>query len=168
MPLFKCSASKAKPKNGIAYVTDEKKAKIVSVRNLFEDEDYAKQFDETASRFGKGDKFDERKYYHCKLSCARQDNVSPEKAHAYAEELTAKLFQNYECVIATHTDTQTVHSHIIVNAVDPITGKKLQFNKQEYSQAFVYLWTALILKCFHMLFPFLKTVKTDDPSCHRI
>lgn len=132
MPLFKCSASKAKPKNGIAYITDEKKAKIVSVRNLFEDENYAKQFDETASRFGKGDKFDERKYYHCKLSCARQDNVSPEKAHAYAEELTAKLFQNYECVIATHTDTQTVHSHIIVNAVDPITGKKLQFNKQDY------------------------------------
>ena len=102
MPLFKCSASKAKPKNGIAYITDEKKAKIVSVRNLFEDEDYAKQFDETASRFDKGDKFDERKYYHCKLSCARKDNVSPEKAHAYAEELTAKLFQNYECVIATH------------------------------------------------------------------
>lgn len=132
MPLFKCSASKAKPKNGIAYVTDEKKAKIVTVRNLFEDEDYAKQFEETASRFGKGDKFDERKYYHCKLSCARQDNVSPEKAHAYVEELVAKLFQNYECVIATHTDTQTVHSHIIVNAVDPITGKKLQFSKQDY------------------------------------
>lgn len=132
MPLFKCSASKAKPKNGITYITDEKKAKIVSVRNLFEDEDYAKQFDETASWFGKGDKFDERKYYHCKLSCARKDNVSPEKAHAYAEELTAKLFQNYECVIATHTDTQTVHSHIIVNAVDPITGKKLQFSKQDY------------------------------------
>ena len=41
MPLFKCSASKAKPKNGIAYVTDEKKAKIVTVRNLFEDEDYS-------------------------------------------------------------------------------------------------------------------------------
>lgn len=132
MPLFKCSASKAKPKNGIAYITDEKKAKIVSVRNLFDDEDYAKQFEETASRFGKGNKFDERKYYHCKLSCARKDNVSPEKAHAYAEELTAKLFQNYECVIATHTDTQTVHSHIIINAVDPITGKKLQFNKQDY------------------------------------
>jgi hypothetical protein len=45
MPLFKCSASKAKPKNDIAYITDTKKAKIVSVRNLFEDEDYAKQFD---------------------------------------------------------------------------------------------------------------------------
>ena len=132
MPLFKCSASKAKPKNGITYITDPKKAKIVSVRNLFQDEDYAKQFEETASRFGKGDKFDERKYYHCKLSCARKDNVSPERAHAYAEELTAKLFQNYECVIATHTDTQTVYSHIIINAVDPITGKKLRFSNRNF------------------------------------
>ena len=95
MPLFKCSASKAKPKNGIAYITDEKKAKIVSVRNLFEDEDYAKQFDETASRFGKGDKFDERKYYHFKLSCDRKDKVSPQEAHIYAEELYNVMWENF-------------------------------------------------------------------------
>lgn len=132
MPLFKCSASKAKPKNGIAYITDEKKAKIVSVRNLFEDEDYAKQFEETASRFGKGDKFDERKYYHFKLSCARSDNVTAQQAHLYAEEVAQKLFESCECVIATHTDTQTVHSHIIINAVHPITGKKLQFSQKDY------------------------------------
>lgn len=132
MPLLKCSASKARPKNGIGYITDLKKAAIVSVKNLFDDEDYAKQFEETAARFGKGEKYDERKYYHFKLSCARKDNVTIEKAHAYAEEVAEAFFKNYECVIATHTDTQTVHSHIIVNAVDPITGKKLQFNKQDY------------------------------------
>ena len=132
MPLFKCSASKARPKNGIRYITDPKKAAIVSVRNLFDDEDYAKQFEETAKRFGKGEKYDERKYYHVKLSCARKDNVTSEKAHAYAEEVAEAFFKNYECVIATHTDTQTVHSHIIVNAVDPITGKKLQFSKKDY------------------------------------
>ena len=134
MPLLKCSASKARPKNGIRYITDPKKAAIVSVRNLFEDEDYAKQFEETAARFGKGEKYDERKYYHFKLSCARKDNVTPEKAHAYAEEIAEEFFKNYECVIATHTDTKTVHSHIIVNAVDPITGKKLQFSKQDYAK----------------------------------
>lgn len=103
------------------------------MKNLFEDEDYAKQFEETAARFGKGEKYDERKYYHFKLSCARKDNVTIEKAHAYAEEISEAFFKNYECVIATHTDTQTVHSHIIVNAVDPITGKKLQFGKAEYA-----------------------------------
>lgn len=132
MPLLKCSASKARPKNGIRYITDPKKAAIVSARNLFDDEDYAKQFEETAKRFGKGEKYDERKYYHFKLSCARKDNITIEKAHAYAEEVAEAFFKNYECVIATHTDTQTVHSHIIVNAVDPITGKKLQFSKQDY------------------------------------
>ena len=132
MPLLKCSASKARPKNGIEYITDPKKAAIVSVRNLFEDEDYAKQFEETAKRFGKGEKYDERKYYHFKLSCARKDNVTIEKAHAYAEEIAEAFFKNYECVIATHTDTKTVHGHIIVNAVDPFTGKKLQFSKQDY------------------------------------
>ena len=132
MPLLKCSASKARPKNGIGYITDPKKAAIVSVKNLFEDEDYAKQFEETAARFGKGEKYDARKYYHFKLSCARKDNATPEKAHAYAEEIAEAFFKNYECVIATHTDTKTVHSHIIVNAVDPITGKKMQFSKQDY------------------------------------
>ena len=132
MPLLKCSASKARPKNGIGYITDPKKAAIVSVKNLFDDEDYAKQFEETAGRFGKDEKYDERKYYHFKLSCARKDNVTPEKAHAYAEEIAEAFFKNYECVIATHTDTRTVHSHIIVNAVDPLTGKKLQFSKQDY------------------------------------
>ncbi len=132
MPLLKCSASKARPKNGIGYITDPKKAAIVSVKNLFNDEDYAKQFEETAARFGKGEKYDERKYYHFKLSCARKDNVTPEKAHAYAEEIAEAFFKNYECVIATHTDTKTVHSHIIVNAVDPISGKKLQFSQKDY------------------------------------
>ena len=133
MPLFKCSASKAKPKNGIRYITDPKKAAFVSAKNLFEDEDYAKQFEETAKRFGKGEKFDERKYYHFKLSCARKDNVTPRMAHDFAEEVAEAFFKNYECMIATHTDTETVHSHIIVNAVDPITGKKLQFGKAEYA-----------------------------------
>ena len=133
MPLFKCSASKARPKIGIRYIIDPNKAAFVSVKNLFDDEDYAKQFEETAKRFGKGEKFDERKYYHFKLSCARKDNVTPRRAHDFAEEVAEAFFKNYECVIATHTDTETVHSHIIVNAVDPITGKKLQFGKAEYA-----------------------------------
>ena len=132
MPLLKCSASKAKPKNGITYITNPKKAAYVSSRNLFEDEDYAEQFEQTAKRFGKGDKFDERKYYHFKLSCARIDNVTAQQAHRYAQEVAEKLFNDCECVIATHTDTQAAHSHIIVNAVHPITGTKLQFSQKDY------------------------------------
>ena len=132
MPLLKCSAGKAKPQSAIGYITNPKKAEIISVRNLFEDEDYAKQFEETAALYGKGKGYNERKYYHFKLSCARQDNLTPQEAHKFAEEVAKKLFQDYECVLATHTDTDTVHNHIIVNAVDPLTGKKLQFSPKDY------------------------------------
>lgn len=132
MPLLKCSAGKAKPQSAIGYITNPKKAEITSVRNLFEDEDYAKQFEETAALYGKGKGYNERKYYHFKLSCAWQDNLTPQEAHKFAEEVAAKLFQDYECVLATHTDTDTVHSHIIVNAVNPLTGKKLQFSPKDY------------------------------------
>lgn len=133
MPLLKCSAGKAKPQSAIGYITNPKKAEVISVRNLFEDEDYAKQFEETAAIYGKGKSYNERKYYHFKLSCARQDNLSPQAAHRFAEDVAERLFQDYECVLATHTDTETVHSHIIVNAVDPRTGKKLQFSPKDYA-----------------------------------
>lgn len=92
MPLFKGLSSKSTPKKAIAYITREDKAAFVSVRNLFEDEDYAKQFADMMQRFGKSKKFVERKYYNFKLSCARKDNVRPEQAHLYAEELAAILF----------------------------------------------------------------------------
>ena len=133
MPLLKCQSSKSTPHKAIRYITDKKKAEIVTVRNLFEDEDYAEQFNDTAKRFNKGDNYDERKYYHLKLSCDRKDKVNAQEAHLYAEELTARLFNDCECVIATHTDTATIHSHIIVNAVHPITGKKLRIIKSDYT-----------------------------------
>ena len=133
MPLFKGLSSKSTPHKAIAYITREDKAAFVSVRNLFEDEDYAEQFEQTQRRYCKGKKYDERKYYHFKLSCDRKDKVHPEYAHTFAEELAAKLFEDCECVIATHTDTQTVHSHIIVNAVNPMAGKKLHFTTREYT-----------------------------------
>lgn len=134
MPLLKGASSKSTPRKAIGYITNPKKAAYVSVRNLFEDEDYAGQFEETAALFGKGRKYGERKYYHFKLSCARSDNIDPHAAQLYAEELAARLFKDCECVIATHTDTQTVHSHIIVNAVNPLTGKKLHITEKEYGK----------------------------------
>ena len=133
MPLFKGKESKSTPHKAIVYITRADKAAFVSVRNLFEDEDYAEQFEQTQRQFGKGKKYDERKYYHFKLSCDRKDHVDAEQTHIFAQELAAILFPDDECVIATHTDTQTVHSHIIVNAVNPLTGKKLHFTTGEYT-----------------------------------
>ena len=134
MPLFKGVAGKAKPNKAIAYITREDKARFIDVQNLFIDEDYAEQFRQTAARFGKGTERSERKYYHFKLSPNRADNADPFMVQEYAKACAEKMFEGCECVIATHTDTQTVHAHIIVNAVHPITGKKLHFNDDDYTR----------------------------------
>ena len=58
MPLLKGKSSKSTPSAVMQYVTNPEKAVYVSVRNLFEDEDYAEQFTETMRRFNKGKKYD--------------------------------------------------------------------------------------------------------------
>ena len=134
MPLLKGAAGKATPRKALAYITRKDKARFIDVQNLFEDEDYAEQFRQTAARFGKGTERSERKYYHFKLSPNRADNADPFMVQEYAKACAEKMFEGCECVIATHTDTQTVHAHIIVNAVNPITGRKLHFNDDDYTR----------------------------------
>ena len=134
MPLFKGKGCKSTPGKAIAYITDENKAEIVSSQNLDDNQDYAQQFRETADLYGKGEKFDERNYYHFKLSCDRANEVSAEAHHEFAEAMAARCFPGFECVIATHTDTETVHSHIIVNAISFENGRKLHCNIREYGQ----------------------------------
>ena len=134
MPLLKGAAGKSTPRKALAYITRADKARFVDVQNLFEDENYAEQFRQTAARFGKYTDYGERKYYHFKLSPDRADHADPLMVQEYAKACAEKMFEGCECVIATHTDTQTVHSHIVVNAVHPITGKKLHFNDNDYTR----------------------------------
>ena len=131
MPLLKASAHKAAPKKAIDYITREDKAAIVSSISLDDSRDYAEQFRETGEIFGKGHRSNERKYYHFKLSCDPADNPTPEQSHELATRLALEIFPNHECIIATHNDTDTIHTHIIVNAVNYETGLKLHLNKHE-------------------------------------
>ena len=134
MPLLAVAAGRAMPDMAIGYITRKDKARYIDVQNLFIDEDYSAQFKETAARFGKYKDYGERKYYHFKLSPDRKDKADPLMVQEYAKACAEKMFEGCECVIATHTDTQTVHAHIIVNAVHPITGKKLHFNDGDYTR----------------------------------
>ena len=134
LPLFKGSGCKSTPDKVLNYIMDSRKAQLISSLNLDDSRSYSKQFRETAQLFDKGDRFDERKYYHFKLSCAQADHVSAALHHQYAEELASTLFPDNECVIATHTDTDTVHSHIIVNAVSFADGRKLDIRNAKYAK----------------------------------
>lgn len=133
MPLFKGEGYKCTPNKAIAYITRSDKAALVTSLNLDDGESYAEQFVETAHSFGKGKKFDERKYYHFKLSCDPHDGITPVQSQRLAEDLAQELFHDHECVIATHTDTAIVHTHIIVNSINFDTGLKLHVTNEQYA-----------------------------------
>lgn len=132
MPLFKGASGKASPGKMINYITDKEKAELVSSINLNDEKDYAKQFKETSKSFGKNQKYDERKYYHFKISIDPKDNCTYLDSHKFAEDMAKKLFSKYECVIATHKDTEVIHSHIVVNSINFEDGKKLHINDKDY------------------------------------
>ena len=134
MPLFKGCGCKAKPANAIAYITDKRKATIVTSYALDDRLDYAQQFAETAKLFGKAQKFDSRKYYHFKHSFDPKDNISPAEAHRLTEELAQQAFPDNEYIIATHTDKHHVHCHIIVNSVSFVNGKMLHYSNSDYGK----------------------------------
>ena len=42
-----------------------------------------------------------------------------------------EYFKNYEIVIATHTDKEHIHNHLILNSVNFVDGKKMHTNKYD-------------------------------------
>ena len=77
-------------------------------------------------------------FYHFVQSFSNKEEITPWQANEVARELAEKLFPDYECVVATHNDTDNIHSHIIVNSVGFQNGRKLHLTPtsiQEMRQA---------------------------------
>ena len=70
-------------------------------------------------------KTDGRQYYHFVQSFAEADDLTPQEAHAIGLELAQREFPNFEVLVATHIDTDHLHSHLIVNSVSFQNGRKL-------------------------------------------
>lgn len=142
MPIFKAAENKkcggkggfkTSPRPTLAYITSPKKAAVVSSFYLDDNKDYAEQFADTAKIWNKAQSPKSRKYYHFIHSFSPDDNISPEKAHGLTEELCRKFFPHSEVVIATHTDTNHIHSHIVINSVNFDDGKMLQISPKRYT-----------------------------------
>ena len=80
-----------------------------------------RQMNNTKSHFGKPGG---RLAYHLEQSF-KPGEVTPEIAHQIGVELARELFgDKYEVVVATHTDKDHIHSHIILNSVSFVDGRK--------------------------------------------
>lgn len=58
--------------------------------------------------------------------------TTPEEAHQCGKELAQAIFAEtgYQVIFGTHLDREHLHNHFVVNAVNSLTGKKLNPNHQ--------------------------------------
>ncbi len=68
-------------------------------------------------------------YYHFVQSHPKGYYISPELAHRIAVEFSESAFKGFECVVATHTDADHIHSHIVFNSVSFEDGHKYHSNR---------------------------------------
>ena len=72
-----------------------------------------------------------RQCYHI-IQSFKPGEVTPELALEIAKTFVAEYLPEYEAVIGTHVDKGHIHSHIVFNSVNGVTGKKYHVSTQEY------------------------------------
>ncbi|MBF0811963.1 protein rlx [Staphylococcus xylosus] len=122
MATTKISATKSTSR-AINYA--EKRAEEKSGLNC--DIDYAKSaFKASREVYGKTD----GNQGHVIIQSFKPREVTPEQCNTLGLELAEKIAPNHQVAIYTHSDTDHIHNHIVINAINLETGKKFNNNKQ--------------------------------------
>lgn len=117
-------------KRVLDYVMQDKKTvidgiKLVSGQHCVPESAY-QEFMATKHQYGKAKGVFFKQYVQSfKPDC----NATPEQIHYIGLE-TAKLFDGFEVVVATHIDRDHWHNHFVVNSVNCETGYKIQINEE--------------------------------------
>ena len=117
-------------KRVLDYVMQDKKTvidgmKLVSGQHCVPESAY-QEFMATKHQYGKAKGVFFKQYVQSfKPDC----NSTPEQIHRIGLE-TAKLFDGFEVVVATHIDRDHWHNHFVVNSVNCETGYKIQINEK--------------------------------------
>lgn len=135
MAYVKMKAIKATVKKVMDYILQEEK---VGEKNLVYGHEVTPEFADLEfemtlenSKRAKGDYSKvggkENLAYHLIQSFNPKDKVSPELAHEIGKKLAEQFTKgDYEFVVSTHTDTDHLHNHIVINAYSHKTLNKLK------------------------------------------
>ena len=119
--------------NAVSYITDGEKTQrgaLVGSHNCGVDTALQEMIS-TKRKYGKLDK---RQGYHFIISFKKQE-VRPETAMEITQKFVERYFQDdFQCLYATHDNTQHVHSHILFNSVSWRTGKKYRYEKGDWAK----------------------------------
>ena len=117
-------------KRVLDYVMQDKKTmlggiKLVSGQNCVPESAF-EEFMATKHQYGKASGVFFKQYVQSfKPDCG----ATPEQIHQIGLE-TAKAFDGFEVVVATHIDRDHWHNHFVVNSVNCETGLKIQINEK--------------------------------------
>lgn len=127
--------------SALKYITDPQKTnngELVSGQNInVPNNAYDEMLltREMAILAGNQPKENERFGFHFVQSFSPEDNLTPEQVHEIGlKTMKAYLGESAEFVIATHTDKEHLHNHIILNATNPKTLKKFQQSKSQLEE----------------------------------
>jgi len=131
MAIIKAVKSGASVAKSVNYVTDEKKTdkeKLVSGKDCSPET----AIDEMKATKEMFHKTKGRQRIHLVQSFDPENEITPELAHEIGKKFAEqKQFKGHEVIIATHTDTDNVHNHFIINSVNFENGKKYQQSKND-------------------------------------
>ena len=119
--------------NAVSYITDAEKTQegvLVGSHNCGVDTALQEMLS-VKRKYGKTDK---RQGYHFIISFKKQE-VRPETAMEITQKFVERYFgDDFQCLYATHHNTQHVHSHILFNSVSWCTGKKYRYEKGDWAR----------------------------------
>lgn len=106
------------------YKTIYNGVKLVSGQNCIPNSAYT-EFMATKNQYGKANGVFFKQY----VQSFKPNTATPEIIHQIGIE-TAKYFDGFEMVVATHIDRDHWHNHFVVNSVNCETGLKIQINEK--------------------------------------
>jgi hypothetical protein len=81
------------------------------------------EFETTKAAWNKDDGI---RFYQYVQSFSPEENITHKQAHEIALAFAAKAWPGYEVLVATHCDTDHIHSHFVINSVSFENGLKLR------------------------------------------
>lgn len=92
------------------------------------DVDYAKSsFKAVRALYGK----EEGVQAHTIIQSFKPGEIDPKKANEIGLQLAERIAEGHQVTVYTHADTEHIHNHIVINAVNLETGKKYQSDRRQ-------------------------------------
>ena len=126
MAIIKFVNTKPSLKKLIEYVSNVDKVDYISGKDCMAISCYEEMI--ATKRLYK--KEDGRQQLHLIQSFDIKDKVEPKIAHNIGMKLVER-FEGHQVLVATHTDKEHIHNHIVINSVNFENGKKINLSKKD-------------------------------------